>query len=56
MPVAPTDPADRHQLIINTELMRLVTEWRGKQPDVPNKSEAIRRLLTIALKIEGFMD
>ncbi len=31
-------------------LMKMVDAWRAKQPDLPNRSEAIRRLIQIGLK------
>jgi len=36
-------------LTIATKMLKRVDEWRAKQPDVPNRSEAIRRLVDIGL-------
>jgi hypothetical protein len=30
--------------------MRAIDEWRRKQPDLPSRSEAIRRLIDLALQ------
>jgi hypothetical protein len=30
--------------------IRAIDEWRRRQPDLPNKNEAIRRLIDIALQ------
>jgi len=30
--------------------MRAIDEWRRKEPDLPSRSEAIRRLIDIALQ------
>jgi hypothetical protein len=30
--------------------MRDINEWRRKQPDLPSRSEAIRRLIDLALQ------
>lgn len=30
--------------------IRAIDEWRRQQPDLPNKNEAIRRLIDIALQ------
>ena len=46
----PARVSDRHQVIIPRDLMRRVDDWRRKQSDIPNKSEAIRRLLEKALE------
>jgi hypothetical protein len=35
----------RLQLLCSETFVRLVDVWRGQQPDVPNRSEAIRRLV-----------
>jgi len=34
----------------HTEQKASIDEWRGKQPGVPNRSEAIRRLIELGLK------
>ena len=36
-------------LTIATKMLKRVDEWRAKQPDVPNRSEAIRRLVDLGL-------
>jgi hypothetical protein len=35
------------------ETVRLVDDWRRKEPDLPNRSEAIRRLVELGLKAKG---
>ena len=37
-------------LYISSEQKQSVDEWRGKQPGVPNRSAAIRRLIDLGLK------
>jgi hypothetical protein len=49
----PASANERHQIIIPSDLVRRIRDWRSKQPDLPNKSEAIRRLVEIALEVEG---
>ena len=45
------DPLDqRIQLVISQGQVREIDEWRRQQPDLPNRSEAIRRLIETALK------
>jgi metal-responsive CopG/Arc/MetJ family transcriptional regulator len=34
-------------------LLRSIDDWRRKQPDLPSRSEAIRRLIGQALKPQG---
>ena len=36
-----------------TAQLRAIDEWRRQQPDLPSRSEAIRRLVDIALQAEG---
>ena len=35
----------RLQLLCTQSFVRVVDAWRAKQPDVPNRSEAIRRMV-----------
>jgi hypothetical protein len=35
------------------EVVRLVDDWRRKEADMPNRSEAIRRLVELGLKAKG---
>jgi hypothetical protein len=37
-------------------LLVAVDRWRALQPDLPNRSEAIRRLLTAQLRAHGIED
>ncbi len=46
--MAPSPSSDRMQLVTTPEFLRLVDEWRRKQPDIPNRSEAIRRMVKLA--------
>jgi hypothetical protein len=34
-------------------LAELIDEWRRAQLDTPNRADAIRRLISIALRVEG---
>jgi metal-responsive CopG/Arc/MetJ family transcriptional regulator len=45
--------SERIHLPISPELAREVDEWRRRQPDIPARSPAIRRLIEIALKTEA---
>lgn len=38
---------------IQPDMAKLIDDWRRKQDDLPGRPEAIRRLLTIALKGKG---
>ena len=38
------------QMRVNEEWLSLVDEWRRHQPDIPMRSEAIRRMVEIAAK------
>lgn len=39
----------KFQLAITEDLDTAINEWRRRQVDLPNRSEAIRRLIAIAL-------
>ena len=45
---------DRHlQMRVSDEFLKAVDKWRAKQDDKPGRSEAIRRLVEMALKAKG---
>lgn len=35
------------------EFLKRIDDWRRRQPDIPGRAEAIRRLVEIALETEG---
>jgi hypothetical protein len=43
----------RIQLVASQEFIDAVDEWRRHQPDIPNRSEAIRRLVEAGLRAMG---
>jgi hypothetical protein len=44
------EPLDqRVQLVTSKAQVRAIDEWRRRQPDLPSRSEAIRRLINAAL-------
>jgi metal-responsive CopG/Arc/MetJ family transcriptional regulator len=47
---AMTEKFSSYHLKAPESLMKQVDAWRAKQPDLPNRSEAIRRLIQIGLK------
>ena len=42
----------RVPLMMQPSLVRAIDAWRGRQPDVPARAEAIRRLIETGLKAE----
>jgi hypothetical protein len=40
---------ERFEMRATTELLARIDEWRRQQPDLPNRSEAIRRLIDAGL-------
>jgi hypothetical protein len=40
------------QMRVSDEFIAVVDAWRAKQPDVPNRSEAIRRLVELGLGVK----
>ena len=47
----PTPEAQTHQLQarVSAEFLRKLDDWRRQQPDLPNRTEAIRRLVDIGV-------
>jgi metal-responsive CopG/Arc/MetJ family transcriptional regulator len=43
----------RIQLVADAAFIAQVDEWRRRQPDLPSRSEAIRRLVNRALKTDS---
>ena len=39
------EQTERFQMRVSPSFLRLVDEWRRKQPDLPSRAEAIRRLV-----------
>ena len=42
--------SERILFATSVEMIRAIDEWRRRQPDLPTRSEAIRRLIEIALR------
>jgi hypothetical protein len=42
----------RFELRLTDEGWSRIDEWRRRQPDLPNRTEAVRRLIEIALDAE----
>ena len=49
MPKKLADAVQRIALMIPTDLVKRVNQWRGRQTDVPSLSEAVRRLIEMGL-------
>ena len=43
----------RLQLVTSAAFLKRVDDWRRKQEDLPNRSEAIRRLVERGLEAKG---
>ena len=41
--------SERFELRLDSEILYRIDEWRGKLPDLPSRSEAIRRLIEAGL-------
>ena len=41
---------ERLQMAVPKSFVAKIDEWRRKQPDIPSRSEAVRRLVEIGLK------
>jgi hypothetical protein len=42
----------RFELRIPDDFFRDIDAWRRKQPDIPSRAEAIRRLVELGLKVK----
>lgn len=53
-PLMGTQPLNKRVPVMMTaDDMKAVDEWRRHQEDLPNRSEAVRRLVAMALKAKG---
>lgn len=43
----------RIPFVTNDEQIRAIDEWRRRQPDLPSRAEAIRRMIDLVLGQEG---
>jgi metal-responsive CopG/Arc/MetJ family transcriptional regulator len=48
-----TSAMSRFEMLMPDALLRDVEEWAARQPSRPNKSEAIRRLIEMALQYDA---
>jgi len=46
----PERQSARFNMKISPEFLARLDQWRRKQPDLPNRSEAIRRLVDAAMR------
>jgi metal-responsive CopG/Arc/MetJ family transcriptional regulator len=42
----------RIPVMMSADEVEAIDEWRRKQPDLPSRSEAIRRLVELGLKVK----
>jgi len=45
--------SERFELRVSEDFLRAIDDWRRKQPDLPSRAEAIRRLVDQALRAEA---
>jgi metal-responsive CopG/Arc/MetJ family transcriptional regulator len=48
--MAPENQTERLQMRVSADFLAKVDDWRREQADLPNRSEAIRRLVELALE------
>jgi hypothetical protein len=44
------EQSERFQMRVSPSFLRLVDDWRRKEPDVPSRAEAIRRLVELGVQ------
>jgi hypothetical protein len=51
----PSGSLQKHQLTatVSEEFLAMLDDWRRQQDDVPNRTEALRRLTSLALESEA---
>jgi hypothetical protein len=47
------DQTERFEMLASAELLAKVDAWRNRQDSVPSRTEAIRRLIDLALRTDG---
>jgi hypothetical protein len=47
-----TDMTERLNMVVSPRWVRDVDQWRAQQPGLPNRSEAIRKLVEMAIQHE----
>jgi hypothetical protein len=50
MPTKLDDEIQRLNMVVPTAWVKKVDDWRRREPDLPNLSEAIRRLVEMGLE------
>ena len=50
MPKKLDDDVERLNMVVPAKWLKKVDDWRRREPDLPNLSEAIRRLVDIGLE------
>ena len=53
MPPKLDDETKRINMVASAAWVKKIDDWRRQQPDLPNISEAIRRLVELGLKPKG---
>jgi hypothetical protein len=43
------EQTERFQMRVSPSFLKLIDDWRRKQPDLPSRAEAIRRLVEQAI-------
>jgi uncharacterized protein len=44
------EKTERFEMRVPASFLKMVDDWRRKQPELPSRAEAIRRLVEIGLK------
>ena len=44
------EQTERLEMRVSKDFLAMVDEWRRRQPDIPARAEAIRRLVELGLK------
>jgi hypothetical protein len=45
--------SERLELRLSPSLIRAIDDWRRREPDLPVRSEAVRRMLWLAAKVKN---
>ena len=44
------EASDRLEMRVTPTFLKVIDEWRRREPDIPTRTEAVRRLVAIAVK------
>ena len=47
------EKSERFEMRVSASFLKMFDDWRKRQPELPSRAEAIRRLITLGMKVKG---